>query len=97
MTSDIQLRIYFRTKYVWGRYVWSVAYIYNILRHDFPALVLVSYLALRWVTLVLKGQMTARNLSHEMAERVITLDTMHSTDNIMVRLMVMDIIMVRAC
>ena len=58
---------------------------------------LVSHLALRWVTLVLKGQMTARNLSHEMAERVITLDTMHSTDNIMVRLMVMDIIMVRAC
>ena len=57
---------------------------------------MVSHLALRWVTLVLRGQMTARNLSHEMAERVITLDTMHSTDNIMM-FMVMDIVMVRAC
>ena len=59
---------------------------------------MLSHLALRWVTLVLKGQMTARNLSHEMAERVITLDTIHSTDIIMViRLMFMDIVMVRAC
>ena len=50
------------------------------------------------MTLVLSGQMTARKRSQEMAERVITLDTMHSTDNMMViRLMVMDIVMVRAC
>ena len=33
------------------------------------------------VTLVLSGQITARNLSHEIAERVITLDTMHRTIN----------------
>ena len=40
----------------------------------------VWYLAFLWVTRVLSGQMTARNLSQEMAERVITLDTIHSTD-----------------
>ena len=38
-----------------------------------------NYLAFLCVTLVLRGQMTARNLSQEMAERVITLDTMQST------------------
>ena len=37
------------------------------------------YLAFLCVTLVLSGQMTARKRSQEMAERVITLDTMHST------------------
>ena len=73
----------------------SVAHIYNI--HFSFSFSLVSHLALRWVTLVRRGQMTARNLSHEMAERVITLDTMHSTDNMMViRLIAMDIVMVRA-
>ena len=38
-----------------------------------------TYLAFLCVTLVLSGQMTARKRSQEMAERVITLDTMHST------------------
>ena len=36
-------------------------------------------LAFLWVTLVLRGQMTARNLSQEMAERVSTLETMQRT------------------
>ena len=39
-----------------------------------------TYLALCWVTLVLRGNMTARNLSKEMAERVRTLATMHITE-----------------
>ena len=38
-----------------------------------------AYLAFLCVTLVLSGQMTARNLSKEMADRVSTLDTMQST------------------
>ena len=40
-----------------------------------------AYLAFLCVTLVLSGQMTARNLSKEMADRVSTLDTMQSTGN----------------
>ena len=51
----------------------------------------VSYLAFLCVTLVLSGQMTARKRSHEMAERVITLDTMHSTDT---RIIIMVIIII---
>ena len=75
----------------------SAAKVWRVPSSEHP-LLNVSYLAFLCVTLVLSGQMTARKRSHEMAERVITLDTMHSTDNMMViRLMVMDIVMVRAC
>ena len=54
----------------------------------------ISYLAFLWVTRVLSGQMTARNLSQEMAERVITLDTMHSTDNRIIIIIIIIIISV---
>ena len=38
-----------------------------------------SYLAFLCVTLVLSGHITAKNLSQEIADNVITLDTMHKT------------------
>ena len=42
--------------------------------------VLTTHLAFLWVTLVLRGSITARNLSKEMAERVRILETIHSTE-----------------
>ena len=57
----------------------SAAKVWRVPSSEHP-LLNVSYLAFLCVTLVLSGQMTARKRSHEMAERVITLDTMHSTD-----------------
>ena len=59
----------------------SAAKVWRVPSSEHP-LLNVSYLAFLCVTLVLSGQMTARKRSHEMAERVITLDTMHSTEKI---------------
>ena len=71
----------------------SAAKVWRVPSSEHP-LLNVSYLAFLCVTLVLSGQMTARKRSHEIAERAITLDTMHSTDTKIIIIIIIMVIII---